>query len=242
MTIREAAWAELKKLKGKPLKDKLIHIGTYYWPYLLACGFVLIFAVSLIVTLAGAKEPALQGYFLGALPAEDAPDPQLRFAQFAGLDPEVHDITLTASPYAISGSTDMAMADAQIIASHTASEALDILGGDMQLLIQYAYDDYFYDLRQLLTPAQLQAWESQLLYIDLAVQKTIREGSRTVFSLPDPTAPELMAEPVPVVLALPASGTLCGCYVFDGELPAVGVIINTRQPENALRFLEFAME
>lgn len=243
MTAREAAREEWKKLKHRPLKDKLTHIGTYYWPHILVVGFLLVLAVSLVTTVAGAKEPALQGYLLStSQKTEDAPDLPQAFAQFASIDTGEYDVTLTASSYAVSGSADMSMADSQIIASQTAAEALDVLCGDVSILLNYAYRDYFFDLREILTPEQLEKWAPYLLYIDQKVLDAISEKPETEYALPDPTAPEQMEIPIPVALAIPESSVLWDSYTFLGDSPAIGVVVNSRQAENAVRFLEYILQ
>lgn len=243
MTAREAAREEWKKLKHKPLKDKLVHIGTYYWPHILVGGFLLILAVSTIVTITTAKEPALQVYLVSTVRNDTlAEDPALDFARFAGLDPEEYEISLTCSSFGASGSADLTLADSQIVGSQTAAEALDVLCGDVTALLDYAYGDYFYDLRQLLTEAQLESWEAYLLYIDRVVYDRISLGTETEYVLPDPTRPEDMEEPIPVALTIPDSSVLWDSYTFMAETPAAGIVINTQRPENARRFLEFIMQ
>ena len=221
MTAREAAREEWKKLKHKPLKDKLVHIGTYYWPHILVGGFLLILAVSTIVTITSAKEPALQVYLVSTVRNE---------------------ISLTCSSFGASGSANLTLADSQIVGSQTAAEALDVLCGDVTALLDYAYGDYFYDLRQLLTEAQLESWEAYLLYIDRVVYDRISLGTETEYVLPDPTRPEDMEEPIPVALTIPDSSVLWDSHTFMAEAPAAGIVINTQRPENARRFLEFIMQ
>lgn len=243
MTAREAAREEWRKLKNKPLKDKLVHIGTYYWPHILVGGFLLILAVSTIVTIATAKEPALQVYLVSTARNDTAAeDPALAFARFAGIDPEEYEVSLAVSSFGASGSADMTLADSQIIGSQTAAEALDVLCGDVAALLDYAYGDYFYDLRQLLSQEQLESWAPHLLYIDRVVYDRINEGTETAYALPDPTRPEDMEDPIPVALSIPDSSVLWNSCTFMGDTPAAGVVINTQQPENAQRFLEYIMQ
>lgn len=242
MTAREAAREEWRKLKDKPLKDKLVHIGTYYWPHILVGGFLLVLAVSTIVTVVTKKDPALQGYFLSTTQREDAAvDLSQAFSEYAGIDTEKYDVTLTPSSFAVSGSTDMGIADSQIIMSQTAAGALDILCCDVGTVLDYAYSEYFRDLREVLTPAQLEAWEDNLLYIDQTVLDTINEGMELEYTLPDPAAPEQMENPVPVALCIPESSGLWDSFTFLSQSPAIGIIINSQHPETAVQFLEYIL-
>lgn len=243
MTTREAAREEWRKLKGKPLKDKLVHIGIYYWPHILVGGFLVALAVSTIFTVTTARHPALQGYFTSTTQREDDPgDFRQDFAAFAGIDTEEYEITLTASSYAVSGSTDMTLADSQIIASWSASEALDVLGGDLAALLNFAYNDYFLDLREVLSPEQLEKWEAHLLYMDWEIYQQINSSDELSYELPDPTAPESMEDPIPVAIAIPESSDLWDSYTFLGESPAVGILINSPRRETAVRFLEYILQ
>ena len=59
MTAWEATIYQLKKLKGKPLKQKVAHILTYFWLQILIVAVVVLCAVSYIVHVATVKDTAL---------------------------------------------------------------------------------------------------------------------------------------------------------------------------------------
>ena len=243
MTTREATREAWRNLKGKPLKDKLVHIGTYYWPYILVAGFFLVLSGSVICTAVTAKDTALQGYFISTMQQEEDPGNfRQDFAAFAGIDTEKYEITLTASSYAVSGSTDMSIADSQIVASWSASGALDVLGGDLAALLNFAYHDYFLDLREVLSPEQLKKWEAHLIYMDWEVYQQISSSDELSCELPDPAVPESMEDPIPVAIVIPESSVLWDSYTFLGESPAVGIIINSPRREAAVRFLEYILK
>lgn len=71
MTSTEAAIFQLKNLKGKPLKQKLEHIFTYYWIPILVTTAFLIFAISYIVYIATMKDSALSVICINAFAEQE---------------------------------------------------------------------------------------------------------------------------------------------------------------------------
>jgi hypothetical protein len=59
MTSTGAMLYQLKQLKGKPLKQQLEHIVTYFWLPILLTAAILIATVSYVVHLVTLKEEAL---------------------------------------------------------------------------------------------------------------------------------------------------------------------------------------
>lgn len=241
MTAREAARAEWRKLKNRPLKEKLIHIGTYYWPHILSASVLLVLAVSLISSAVNSKNSAFQAYLLSTAPIREESSFEQDFACFAGINTDEFETSITASAYSVSGSEDMSITDSQVIAAWTASEALDVLAGDTENMLNYAYNGYFQDLRELLSPGQLKNWADYLLYIDQAVCDAIDSGENTVYTLPDPANPGEMEQPIPVLLSIPESSRLWTSYEYLGENPTVGVIGNAPNLDYAIAFLKYIL-
>ena len=241
MTAREAARAEWKKLKNRPLKEKLIHIGTYYWPHILAVTVLLVVAVSLISSAVNSKDSAFQAYLLSAAEIDEGSSFEQDFADWAGIDTDEFETTITTSVYSVSDGGDLSTTDSQLITVWTASETLDVLAGDTENILNYAYNDFLRDLREILTTEQLENWADHLLYIDQAVCDAIDSGTDTVYTLPDPANPGEMEQPIPVLLSIPESSRLWESYEFLGEDPVVGIIGNAPNPDHAIAFLEYIL-
>lgn len=239
MTAREAARSEWKKLKGKPLKEKLIHIGTYYWPHILTIVVCLSVVISFISASVGNKESAFYAYFLNATALSDVQEQfEATFATYAGIDQDTYAVSIFPGSTDLSGGVDMT---AQFVAAQTAAGSLDALCAQLDDFLQYAYQDYFFDLRDILTPQQQLDWEPYLLYIDQTVFDAIAVGGLTSYALPDPTQPELMEDPVPIAVMIPQSSVIRQSYALPDGTVAIGIVVNSSHAETAVQFLEFLL-
>ena len=66
MTTSEAIAHQLKQLKGKPLKEKLEHIITYFWGPILGVLAVIVLGIFLIVHFSTRKGDALNVFCLNS--------------------------------------------------------------------------------------------------------------------------------------------------------------------------------
>lgn len=244
MTSTEAMIYQLKNLKGKPLKQKLEHIITYFWLPIAVVLAILIFSVSYIVHVATMKDEALNVICLNALAYSEQTQTYMdSFAEAAGIDLEEYAVQLSAD-LTISHE-DMASSydSVQILVAQVAAQSVDILAADTQTITRYFYQDFFPDLREVLCAQQQEKYAPYYLYMDLAVLEQVQENFESVPEYPDPTKPDAMVEPVPVALMLPEKGDFTTlCYLYAADHAAVSVLGNTENLDNALAFLDYIME
>ena len=241
MTSTEAMLYQLKQLKGKPLKEKLEHIFTYYRGLILGVLIVLALGGYMIFHIATAKEEALNIVCLNTFAQAEETDLFCReFAQAAGIDPEKATVYLNAN-LIVSDTSPVETYDAiQTLSAQAAAGALDVLAADLDALGIFLYGDYFCDLRQVLTPQQQTRLQDQMLYIDLVYLEAKLSGEEVPTPYPDPTKPEDMEQPVPVALLLPQGNSFRKmCYGSLKTPIAVGIVVNNRNAQNALAFLDY---
>jgi len=244
MTSTEAMIYQLKNLKGKPLKQKLEHIFTYFWIPIVVVLAVLGFTVSYIVHIATMKDTALSVICLNSYVERDKTDTYTQeFAEKAGIDLEEYEIQL---------STDLTVSDSdmagsyesvQVLMAQIAAQSVDVMAADLANLTRYFYQDTFFDLREILSPEQQAAYGEYFLYADMAVARVFQESVEPITEFPDPTKPETMAEPVPVALLLPEDNAFRSlCYPYTKGDVALAVVINSPNIPNALAFVDHIME
>ena len=244
MTSAEAMLYQLKNLKGKPLKQKLEHIFTYYWIPILVVAATLCFTVAYAVHLVTVKDPGLTVTCINAYAQLDQAETYMtEFARKADIDLDQYEVRLSAELY-ISEENLMDSYDTlQVLGAHMAAQAIDVLVSDPQTLCPFIYQDAFADLTQVLSPEQQAQYGAYFLYMDLAVLKEPETVTETVAEYPDPSKPELMAEPVPVALLLPEDSSFWQLCYFQAPGPvAIGILGNTLNTDNALAFLDYIME
>lgn len=244
MTSAEAMIYQLKNLKGKPLKQKLEHIFTYYWIPILVVAATLCFTVAYVVHLATVKDPGLTITCINAYAQPDQAEAYMtEFARKADIDLDQYEVRLSTELY-ISDENLMESYDTlQVLGAYIAAQDLDMLVSNPQTLCPFIYQDTFTDLTQMLTPEQQAQYGEYYLYVDLAVLKELETVTETVTEYPDPSKPELMEEPVPVALLLPENSSFRQLFYFQtaGDV-AIGILGNTLNTNNALAFLDYIME
>lgn len=244
MTIKEATTYQLKQLKGKPLKQKLEHIITYFWLPILLTLALLIATVSFAVQLANRKDMGLAVICLNARPNTGATAQFLDdFSQYASIDKDTYQILLE-DRLSVSGENSTGAYEAnQMIMIRGTAKDLDIITGDVPSMKNYLYWEIFGDLREKLTPTQQEKYAPYFLYMDMAVLREMEASIDASPTLPDPTKPELMAEPVPVALLIPQGSRLTELYYAGAKAPiCLGILGNTENLEQALAFLDYIME
>lgn len=244
MTIKESIFYQLQQLKGKPLKEKIEHIITYFWmPILLTLGLI-IATTSYIVHLSTMKDVGLSVICLNAFPDRVRTEQFLEdFAKYASIDTDTYKLQLDDAMVISSEDASASYETSQLIFIRASTQSLDILIGDISVMTSYLYNDFFADLHEQLTPQQQEKYASCFLYADMAIIRKIQDSPESKPVLIDPTKPELMEEPIPVALQIPQESKLAEQYYPGRTAPlCIGIIGNTENLTRALAFLDYIME
>lgn len=244
MTSTEAMIYQLKNLKGKPFKQKVEHIVTYFWMPIVVTLVILIGLVSYIVHLVTMKDTVLNvmclnAYCDNALATAYVND----FAEKAGIDLEEYEVLISTDLTLDDQDLSAAYNTAQVIVAQVAAHAVDLIAGDLETANRYFYQEMFWELDQILTPEQLEAYSDYFLYADMAVVRQLQQEVIENPVYPDPTKPEEMAEPVAVAIRVPEnSGFKANCYTYWKTDIALGIVATTENMETVLAFLDYIME
>ena len=243
MTSKESIIYQLKKLKGKPLKDQIVYIFTYFWEPILGVLIALALGGYLIFHFATAKEEALNVVCLNSFAGEEASDSFCReFAQAAGIDPEKEMVRLNMGMVVSDALPTETYEAIQALSAQVAAGTVDVMVGDLDAMGIFLYQDYFCDLTQVLTPQQLTQLQGSLLYIDLVYMEAKLSGEEVPTPFPDPAKPEEMEQPVPVALLLPQENSFRQmCYGSITTPIVVGLVVNSGNAQNALAFLDYIL-
>jgi len=243
MTATEAAIYQLKKLKGKPLKEKLDHIFTYFKVPIFVALFFIVFTVSMIVHVVTQKDLALSVYCLNSPTLDDAPDVFANeFAQAAQIDLDENEVIVYTNMIVDDSDAQGAYETAQVIMAKMSAQLVDILATDTRTMTQYAYGETFLDLTQVLTPEQLEKLEDQLVYYDAGFENpSVMDETPVIY--PDPEDLESMKQPVPFAILIPVESRFSqACFPLYKNPVALGVVANTANLDNVKSFLNFILE
>ena len=167
MTLREAAVYQIKQLKGKPLKVKLVHVLTYYWVPIVAILAIVVFMISLGVHYANQKESALMMCCINSIADENRVQEYLdSFASSSGIDKSEYEVSARLDLTINESEMELGYQNAQLIAGMMATQSLDIISADKENILRYSYQDVFLDLSQLLSPEAIKKLEPYFIYVD----------------------------------------------------------------------------
>lgn len=244
MTSTEAMIYQLKNLKGKPFKQKVEHIVTYFWLPIVITLAIVIGLASYIVHIVTAKDTALNVICLNAYADNENARTYINdFATEIGIDLEEYEVHISTDLTLDDQDLASAYNTAQVIVAQVAAHSVDVLAADLETLTRYFYQEMFWELDQVLTPEQMEKYADYILYADMAVVRKLQEELEEAPVFPDPTKPEEMAEPFPIAVRVPEdSGFKKNCYTYWKSDVAFGLVATTENMENTLAFLDYIME
>lgn len=246
MPVMDEFREEREALKHGTLKQKLTYFADYYKWHVIITVIALGIVISFIVQMLTRKETALYVCMVNtyALESEDC---ITDFAEFADIDLNSYDLSFDTSISVQAESlSESSIASAQKLMVFIAAGELDIMITDAETIKTYTGNDYFYDLREFLTPEQIERCEPYFYYIDRKEVQKLQEAidnfdESYVPSYPDPRKPDEMEQPVPVGLYLQESEGFTDNFIFQTEDVVLAVLQNTKRPETARQFIDYVM-
>ncbi len=247
MPVMDEFKEEREALKHAPLKQKLSYFVYYYKWHVVIGILALALAVTFAVQIATRKDTGLYVCLLNAAEPYDTSAYVDAFASYAGVDLDTYAL-LFDSTMTIGDELDQeTVMSAQRLSVYIAAGDLDVMVADMATMESQANNQYFSDLRTILTPQQLEKYQSAFYYVDMAA---IREKEAAVDRFdadyvpvyPDPRKPEEMEEPIPVGVLIQGENPLKDNYRFQGDELVLSIFQNTSHLETALKFLDFVMQ
>lgn len=258
MAVMDEFREEREAIKNAPFRKKLNYFWDYYkWHSLIALAVVVAIG-SIIYNKATAKDNAIFALCVNSVDLSTYMDSGIEntflpgFETAAGINTDEEQVMIDASlNVSLGASADVTSIEAnaaaiQKIMAYTAAGKIDVMVTDSSVFTNYAYQDYFHDLRDFLPEDLYEKYEPHMFYIDAAVLKATENASvesTEDIIFPDPDKPEEMEEPIPVGIYLQdAVDSFYDTYAFDEIPPLLGFIVNGQHPETSIAFLEYIME
>lgn len=249
MSAKDIIHNTKKVFQNGTAKEIVDHLWYYYKWYFLIFLIVAGLAADLIYTRITAKEFVLQGMFLNVLAEQNVSDELKQdYLSRYPINTGTQDIYLDTALYFPSDQNDSntsAAYDAiQIITAKIISGQTDFIVADAESLNYLAYEGYYADLSDVLTDIQFAEYRPLFLYYDRAYAQQLKNINLydTAVNYPDPTKPELMEDPVPVMIDVSKSEALSKVYLNSGNVYAFAFIANANDPEHAVSFVDYLMD
>ncbi len=246
MPVMDEFREEREAIKHGTPKQKYQYFKDYYrLPliiFLLASAFIGI----LIYQFVTRKDSAFYAVLLNCSPYEKNEWFTEEYTQRAGIDLNKVDVTLDTGIYFQLDSIDEdSYITTQKLETYAGAGQLDVMLGAGDEFAYYANSILFRDLREVLSPEQIQKYEPYFYYVDAALwdaPDSIQNDSGLDFSkIPNPGNPQEMERPIPVAIYVESSEALNRAYYFknaeDGI--AIGIYANAPHLDNTLNFIDY---
>lgn len=248
MPVMDEFKEERAALKNGTPKEKLSYFWCYYKWHVVAAAAIIGFVVSMAVSILNSKENALYAAIVNTVELPPAAEYPAAFAEYAGIDTQTYDILFDTTMRFGDSMDQDTLASSQKLMTYLAAGELDVFVGDDTAINQYAYNETFYDLRDILTAEQLEQYEPYFYYLDQTLLDALNEAKNspdydyTSFTQrPDPKDPGAMDQPVPVGLYLNTAASFLESYYYSGDV-VLAVPVNSDRLENALKFIDYVLQ
>lgn len=248
MPVMDEFKEEREAVKNGTFQQKLSYFMDYYKWHVIVSVIALILVISLVTQMVSRKDSALYICMLNTYEENDTAEYIQSLAEYAGINLNKESIDFDTSMFIEQGQLDQnSVLSTQKFVAYLAASQLDMMITDSGSMADYANDEYFYDMREFLTPEQVAKYQQYFYYVDLAVvQKKLDARSdlnqEYIPDYPDPRHPENMEQPIPVGLYLEGENTLKTLISFRSDEVIIGVFRNTKQKENISLFIDFLMQ
>ena len=248
MPVMDEFKEEREAVKNGTFQQKLSYFMDYYKWHVIVSVIALFLVISLVTQMISQKDSALYICLLNTYEDNDPAEYMQSLAEYAGIDLNKEDILFDTSLFIEQGQLNQnSVLSTQKFVAYLAAGQLDMMITDSGSMVDYANDEYFYDMREFLTQEQVEKYEQYFYYVDMAVvQKKLDARSSLnqeyIPDYPDPRHPENMKQPIPVGLYLEGENTLKSLISFRSDEVVIGVFRNTKHGENVSRFIDFLLQ
>lgn len=252
MPLMDEFREEREAIKHGTPKQKYQYFKDYYRTPTIIAVVSAVFIGILVYQFVTRKDIAFYAALLNCSPYADNEWFIEEYVERAGIDLDEYDVTLDTGIYFQLNSVDEdTYITSEKLETYAGAGRLDVMVGAGDEFAYYANSILFRDLREILTPEQIEKYEPYFYYVDrslmdTAMGATLNGYDENSVEIPDPRDPDSMKQPVPVALYVDHSDVLNRAYYFknaeDGI--AVGIYANSSHPENVLAFIDmlFAAE
>lgn len=256
MPVADDIKKEKQKTKDMNLKGKL----SYFWDYYKVHTIVAIISVFLITILirdiVTSKDYAFYGVYFNARQTFSAEEQMNTFCEYAGIDTENYQALLDNTMYfSTEDMSETTIASSQKFAAMIQTAEIDIVVADEDVFTNYAVNEIFYDLREILPEDLLEQYKDHIFYVDRAQIEAANddEAARQYEFESDyyqelsqkfknHSDPELMENPIPLGIYVSDTPVISSSGCYEGKTAVFGIPANTTRSDMAIQYLRFLAE
>lgn len=265
MSVADEIREEQKKaLSAMSFKEKLAYFWDYYKVHTIITIIVLACAISFIRQYMANKDYGFYAALVNAHLADSSSELSAvwaeEFQEYAQIDPDEYLVYIDTSISLSEGlDAQYALTNQEKMLAMLQAGIVNAVVGDTEVFERYARNEYFYDLESLLSSEELEKFSSYFYYTDAAAFADA--GDDTYYDADaranpadlviDHRDPSSMEQPVAVGIILTRDNMIAdaGFYSYLEEANTLyqgypsevvmGIPVTNKEPELALRFLEY---
>lgn len=243
MPLMDEFKEEREEIKNRSLKEKMSYFWDYYKWHVIGGAVGLLVVISLIHTLLTRKDTAYYAAFVNMGETVYSDDYRDGFAAAAGINLDKEAVYFDAGLMIDYKTMDEATVSAtQKLMVYIAAGDLDSMIADTDSINQYAYNGALMDMREFLTPEELERYEPYFFYMDRGLLTEDSSTSPLDAVYPDdPLDPSAMEDPVPVAIRINECQKLGEAYGF-ADHQYFSVCVNSKRQELNHVFLRYLWE
>ncbi len=251
MALMDEFKEERESIKNGTLKQKAAYFWEYYRWHVIIPVAIIIAISCYIYQLATKTDDIVNGILLNTHNVEAqtlADQVASDFSKEMKIDTKKYSVSLnTALRYTANETNDVSNYESiQALIAWIGAGTVDFITSDEDTMTEFAYSEYFVDLREILSKDEIAKYEPYFLYIDLAVieaKNNAADNNQTTetITIPDCRKPETMEEPVPVLIDIKQCEALSEIY-SGAETLVLGITSNAPNKEMTLNFLNYMMK
>ncbi len=252
MAISDEIKREKQKTKDMDLKGKLSYFWDYYKIHTIVAAVALFLIITMIRDIAAAKDYAFYGVYFNALQTFSAEEQMSAFSEYLELDTENYEAMLDSTMYySFTDLSETSLAASQKFFAMIQTGDIDVTIADEEIFTNYAVNEIFFDLREVLPKDLLEKYKDDIFYIDGAQiaarnaddywesedgQDYHRDSEKASTDHHDPS---LLEDPIPVGIYVGGTPVISKAGCYTELVPVFGIVKNTSRADTAVKYLRF---
>lgn len=255
MAISDEIRQEKQKTKDMSLKGKLSYFWDYYKVHTIVAIVAVFFLTAIIRDISNAKDYAFYGIYFNALQTFSADGQMENFSEYLGIDTENYQALLDSSMYySLTDLSETTLASSQKFAAMIQAGDVDTVVADEDVFANYAVNEIFFDLREVLPADLLEKYKDDIFYIDgaqIAAYNTDEywkyEDDQEYYADLEKTFTDhhdasVLKDPIPVGIYVGDTPVIAEAGCYTELVPVFGIVKNTSRLEAAVGYLRFLGE
>lgn len=248
MALMDEFKEERDSIKNGTFKQKFSYFWCYYKWHVICSVLAVVIVVSYIHAVVTRKDIAFYAVMLNGFELASAEDYSNEVSEFFELDTKEYTTMFDTSMLIDYTTHDQrTMASAQKLMVYMTTGDIDVVVSDTASMQHYSYTDSFADIRDVLTPEQVEKYQSRFYYIDKKVidakNSEDPDDAKYMFAYPeDPKDPSTMIDPIPVGIYVDDQADFTENFIFERNDLVLTVAATSQRFDMVREYIDYVFD